>query len=280
VPRFTREVATPDEARRAVAALLPQHPDVLKIAVDHIPLESPRMTPEVIAAIVVAGHASGVRSVAHIGRSADALDAVRGGVDGLLHGVYLEEISDEAVAALAAAHVPVAVTIAVFDTLERFLPDHPVELLPIEKEIARPDTVTALSPIPDSFDRRPMDPFIRAVAAAHDARRANVRKLRAAGVTILAGSDSPNIGHFPGAGLHVELTKLVDAGMSPGEALRAATWDNARFVAGPKADFGVILSGKRANLVLVDGDPVADITATGRIARVFLDGVELQRHPR
>src|SRR5207249_4644069 len=134
--------------------------------------------------------------------------------------------------------------------------------------------------IPTAFERRPMSPFSRAVAAAHDVRRANVRKLRAAKVTIRAGSDSPNVGHFPGAGLHVELTKLVEAGMSPGEALRAATWDNARFVAGPKADFGAILSGKRANLVLVEGDPVADITMTGRIAQVFLDGVALQRHPR
>ena len=280
VPRFTREVATPAEARTAVAALLPEHPDVLKVAIDHIPLEGPCIAPEVVDAIVATGHASGVRTVVHIGRSADALCAAHAGADALLHGVYLEEISDEAVAALAARHMPVAATIAVFDKIERFLPDTRSDLLPIEREMARPATVDALGHMPDSFDRRAVEPFVRAVAAAHAARRTNVRKLRAAGVTVLAGSDSANIGHFPGAALHVELGKLVEAGMSPGEALRAATWDNAHFLAGEAADFGEIAPGKRADLVLVRGNPLAEIGAADQIERVFLDGVALERHPR
>src|SRR5439155_902476 len=99
--------------------------------------------------------------------------------------------------------------------------------------------------------------FQRAAAAAHDARRRNVAKLRAAGVPVLAGSDACNAGDFPGAGLHLELAKLVEAGLTPGEALRAATWENARFLAGESADFGEIAVGKRADLVLVAGDPTA-----------------------
>jgi len=68
VPHLTRQEATPDEARQAVAELLPQHPDVLKIAVDQLPIE-PRIGSDVIAAIAAAGHEQHVRSVAHVGRS-------------------------------------------------------------------------------------------------------------------------------------------------------------------------------------------------------------------
>ncbi len=280
LPRLTRQVATPDDARAAVGALLAENPDVLKVVVDRVPFDGSRLTPDAIAAITAAGHAAGVRSVAHIGRSQDAIDAVRGGVDALLHSVYLEDISDEAVATLAAAHVPVAATLGVFDVAERGLSDRPPDLLPIEREVATAEVLAALASVPSTYDRRPFEPFARAVLAAHDARRRNVARLRAAGVTILVGSDAANGGYFPGAALHVELKKLVEAGMSPGEALRAATLDNARFLAGPAADFGEIAPGKRADLVLVDGYPVARIEDAARIQLVVLDGVPLERHPR
>ena len=68
--------------------------------------------------------------------------------------------------------------------------------------------------------------------------------------------------------------------MTPGEALRAATHDNAHFLAGEQADFGDVAPGQRADLVVVDGDPTADIAATQRITHVWLDGVELLRHAR
>ncbi len=123
--------------------------------------------------------------------------------------------------------------------------------------------------------------FLRAAAAAHDARRANVATLRAAGVPVLVGSDACNPGDLPGAGLHLELVKLVEAGLTPGEALRAATWENARFIGGDAADFGEIAVGKRADLLLVDGDPVDHIGDLGKIAQLVLDGAALTRrtHP-
>ncbi len=279
IPRFTREVATPEEARAAVAALLPERPDVLKIAVDEIPSFEPRIPTVVLAALVAAAHAGHVRAVAHVGRSADALDAVHAGIDALLHDVYVEEISDEAVAAVAAARVPVVATIAIWDAVEASTSGR-LSFLPLEREVGRPAVIAALMSAPATFDPRPFAPFAQTMRSAHLARRTNVVRLRAAGVTILAGSDSPATGLFPGVGLHVELAKLVEAGLTPGEALRAATVDNARFLAGPDADFGEIAPGKRADLVLVDGDPVADIGATMHIASVVLDGVVLERRPR
>jgi imidazolonepropionase-like amidohydrolase len=272
IPRATREVANAEEARAAVAALLPERPDVLKIAVDAGTGGVPCLAQETIAAIADAGHAANIRTVAHVGGSAEVMAAVRGGADALAHAPWREEISDEAVAALAAARIPVTVTRAVFDLLEA----PRSEFLPIEREIARPELLAAFGrPVPG------LDPaFMRLVKEAHEARRRNVSKLRAAGVRVLAGSDACNAAILPGAGLHVELAKLVEAGLTPGEALRTATWENARFVAGDGADFGTIEVGKRADLVLVAGDPTARIADLGRITHVVLDGSVLVRRPR
>src|SRR5262249_17554991 len=116
VPRATREVATPADGRDAVAALLPERPDVLKLAIDAGARgDGPRPPVETIAAITAAGHAAGVRSIAHIGSSSEAVDAVRGDVDALAHAPWREELTDAAVAAIAAARVPVVPTIAVWD---------------------------------------------------------------------------------------------------------------------------------------------------------------------
>src|SRR5262249_52192141 len=116
VPRATREVATPADGRAAVAALLPERPDILKLAIDAgADGDAPGFSVETIAAITAAGHAAGVRSIAHIGSSAEALDAVRGGVDALAHAPWRDELTDETVAAIAAAHVAVVPTLAIWD---------------------------------------------------------------------------------------------------------------------------------------------------------------------
>jgi imidazolonepropionase-like amidohydrolase len=153
------------------------------------------------------------------------------------------------------------------------------EFLPIERAVARADVLGALlapGPTPDATTAA----FMRAAAAAHDARRRNVAKLRAAGVVVLPGSDACNPGNFPGAGLHLELAKLVEAGLTPAEALRAATWENARFLAGDSADFGEIAVGKRADLLLVAGDPTTTVGDLARITAVVLDGTVLERRRR
>jgi imidazolonepropionase-like amidohydrolase len=276
LPRATREVATPEDGRRAVAALLPERPDILKLAIDGGARDDvPCLAPETVAAITGAGHAAGVRSIVHIGSSAEAIAAVRGGADALAHAPWREELSDEAVAVIAAAHVPVVVTLAIWDS-SAVVRAHPSDFLPIEREVARPELMATLLAPPPPLDAA-TTAFLRAAAAGHDARRRNVAKLRAAGVPVLAGSDSANPGQLPGAGLHLELAKLVDAGVAPGEALRIATWENARFLDGEDADFGEIVVGKRADLVLVAGDPTQRIDDLARINRVILDGTPLER---
>jgi imidazolonepropionase-like amidohydrolase len=103
-----------------------------------------------------------------------------------------------------------------------------------------------------------------------------LRQLKAAGVPILAGTDAPNAsGH--GAGLHGELALLVAAGLTPLEALRAAT--SASASAFHLGDRGVIAVGARADLLLVDGDPTTRIESTRKIVAVWKAGHALAPKP-
>jgi imidazolonepropionase-like amidohydrolase len=98
-----------------------------------------------------------------------------------------------------------------------------------------------------------------------------MRDLHAAGVPLLAGTDAPIVRNVPGFSLHDELKCLVDAGLTPAEALRAATLNPARFL-GMKKEMGTVEAGKRADLVLLSADPLADISNTTRIEAVIADG--------
>jgi imidazolonepropionase-like amidohydrolase len=95
-----------------------------------------------------------------------------------------------------------------------------------------------------------------------------LRGLRAAGVSILAGSDTGNLGTFQGYSVHREIELMVEAGIPPWEALRAATTEAARFVG---LDWGVRV-GAPANLIVIAGSPVADIRNTRRIVNVVHRG--------
>jgi hypothetical protein len=97
-----------------------------------------------------------------------------------------------------------------------------------------------------------------------------------AGVIVLAGTDAPMPGVYPGFSLHQELTLLVEAGLSPRAALRSATLQPAHFL-GLAASSGSVAVGKQADLVLLDADPARDIRHTQRIRAVVLDGRLLTR---
>jgi imidazolonepropionase-like amidohydrolase len=95
--------------------------------------------------------------------------------------------------------------------------------------------------------------------------------MAAAGVPILAGSDTPNPWVIPGFGLHDELELLVQAGLTPLQALQAATVNPARFL-GRTDELGTVGIGKLADLLVLEANPLEDITATRRIRAVVADG--------
>jgi imidazolonepropionase-like amidohydrolase len=112
---------------------------------------------------------------------------------------------------------------------------------------------------------------------SYSAAAETVTRLHQVGVPILAGTDANMQPLLPamvlfGSSLHDELENLVAAGLSPVEALNAATVLPAKYFG--LADRGIIKEGMRADLLLVDGDPTTDITATRRITKVWVNGVE------
>ena len=114
----------------------------------------------------------------------------------------------------------------------------------------------------------PVQDLVRPTA---EARRDNVRLMREADVLILAGTDVGNPMLVPGLSLHQELALLVEAGLTPLEALRSATLNPAR-VLGTADSLGTVEAGKLADFVLLDANPLEDITNTRRIRAVVADG--------
>jgi len=100
---------------------------------------------------------------------------------------------------------------------------------------------------------------------------ARTRELNDAGVKLLAGTDMPQAFVYPGFSLHDELALLVRAGLTPLAALRAATYNPAEYL-GALDSLGTISEGKLADLVLLDADPLADISNTRRISAVIANG--------
>jgi imidazolonepropionase-like amidohydrolase len=127
------------------------------------------------------------------------------------------------------------------------------------------------------FWRNAFNASIRNIPNADDRKMRHQRKLEIVGlmhrtgVRLLAGTDAPNPYVYPGFSLHEELELLVQAGLSPLEALQTATVNPAKFL-GKERELGTIEKGKLADLVLLDANPVEDISNTQRISAVVVNG--------
>jgi imidazolonepropionase-like amidohydrolase len=278
-PRIAVQVSSAEQARAAADELAGGGADFVKLIVDRIPADSPRLGAAELRAAVEGAHAHGVRAIAHIGSLEDARDAARAGADAWVHGVYRERLSDEAVAELAGFGIPMVPTLTVFDSYAGF--DDPREPTALERQIATAELLASFDAVPEGDPAvESFAPFLALLRAERQSGPDNARRLHAAGVTLFAGSD-PQSGVFPGAGLHRELAHLVAAGLTPIEAIRAATLLPARFLTRSEREpeFGEVAVGRRADLLLVEGDPSADVAALARIREVILGGVRVERFP-
>ena len=117
---------------------------------------------------------------------------------------------------------------------------------------------------------------VQGSAAGFDEMKRNVKKLFDAGVLLAAGTDAPYPGVFQGEGIHHELELLVEAGMTPLEAIRIATY-NAAVMMKAEDDWGSLQPGRRASVVIVNGNPAQRISDTRKIETVILNGRILDR---
>ncbi|MFD8986098.1 amidohydrolase family protein, partial [Streptomyces sp. NPDC059564] len=231
-----------DQIRRSV--------DYIKIIVDD-PQQpgTAALSPETIAALITRAHGAGLKVIAHAMTPTSIRTAVDAGVDILTHAPIAGALDPGLAAEVAAKDIVVSPTLTMMRGLTAALG---------RKPLFRVMGRLGLMPRMDYAS----------------ARRSTAAHL-AAGVTIIAGTDSnqdPTAPFSPPAGqsLHEELALLVDAGLSPAQALRGATVTAAEVFG--LTDRGVIEGGRRADLLLIDGDPTQDIGATTRIRGVWIKG--------
>ena len=290
-------VAGPQDAAAFVRAQVAHGADYLKMYLeDPAWYGMPALSADTVRALVAAAHASGILAVAHADSAAMARMFIQAGGDGLAHVLgdlgltpaFLADLHRRpafAVATLRATAVLSAPHADEIDADQRDLARHP-RLGPYLDEptraaFTRPgllgDARARGAKAACRGGRLDFDGALRSVAALHEA-----------GIQVLAGTDTnyPETGEgnailkaYAGHGiaLHHELALLVRAGLSPAAALAAATSVPAD--AFGLADRGRVARGLRADLLLVDGDPCADITATRNIAAVWRNGTRLHRQP-
>lgn len=241
--------------------------DYIKLV--YMPYQSriPSLDLPTASAVIAAAHDADLLAVAHISSARAALDLINADVDGLVHIFADEPASDELVRAAKERDVFVIPTLSVLATADQ---SGAGPRLAGDPEIKPYLTDAQTSSLIADFG-------IKVPGMTLDGAIENVRRLHAAGVRILAGSDAPNPGTTYGASLHQELALLMRAGLSTTDALRAAT-------SMPAAAFGLpergrIAPGQRADLILVEGDAKLDIHATRAMRLVLRNGAEVTRDP-
>ena len=260
-----------DEARAAVREMAGRHPDLIKLWLDDIFGTMPKMAPDIFRAAIDEAHRQGLRVAAHLFYLADAKALVAAGVDVLAHSVRDKPVDDELVSAMKSHHVIYIPTLAL-DESQFVYAEHPAWMdEPIFTAAVDPALLaTWLSP-----DYRAKIAGSQSTARnrrAFDLAMHNVKTLHDAGITIALGTDS---GAMPtriaGFGEHRELQLLVKAGLTPAEALVCGTAHSAEVI-GRANERGTLEAGKRADFVVLAGNPLADIRNTTRLSMIWHGG--------
>ena len=269
------EITTDAEARQAVADLAANKVNIVKIWVDDRNGRAPRLSPVLYRAVIDEAHRRGLRVNAHVFYHDDAVDLVAAGIDGLAHLVRDVEMSDALIAEIVKRNVYVNANMSSPRRATQvgsppwLTPADP--MLQLLKESVAPGVIARMEA---AFGKR--DAAAAAVARQqYSILERSLVKLAAAGVKVVLGADTGLEDHFFGLAEHLELQAMVDAGMTPAQGLLAATSRAAEYL--HLDDRGSLVPGKRADLLVIDANPLDDIVNARRISRTFINGVEIDR---
>ena len=267
------EVMTPEAGRQAVREQAALKVDLIKIWVDDRNGRAPRLASEVSHAIIDEAHKSGLKVNAHVFYLSDVQDLTAAGIDGFAHLARDKELDDQTVREIARRGIVVMPTLA---TAER------------ATHTSVPPSMAAWldGPVRGGVPQAMIDAVKAGFAGRDEVTAAgnreryvilqhSVAKLATAGARVALGSDTGTQDNPFGVTDHRELEMLVEAGMTPMQALVAATSTSATYI--KLTDQGTLAKGRRANFIVLDANPLDDITNTRRIASVFVNGREVDR---
>ncbi len=266
---FTQLVSTPAEAHAAMAKILPYKPDLIKAFTDGWRYDTgddlTSMNFATLSAIVEDAHRAGIKVFTHTVTLNGAKIVARAGVDVLAHGVGDAPIDDELVALLKKSGTGYVSTLATYE------PPSARALSPRLLALLAPgDRAFALSAADRPVQHSPSSPVMRRWRFLQE----NVRRLSSAGVPIGVGTDAGVALTYHGWSTLHEMELLVASGLSPLQAITAATGTSARLI-GEDNERGTIAPGKLADLLLVRGSPDQNIEDIEQTSTVFLGGRQL-----
>ena len=266
---------TPEEARAMVQQELAKGSDVLKIWVDDRLGALPKITPELYGAIIDEAHRNNLKVLAHMFYLEDAKELMRRGVDALAHSVRDKEVDEEFLALAKETGVTQVTTLIghygnlTFSQDTSYLDDPGVPLM-----------------IPaDALETLRSEEYQNEMAAGPGMERSrgfyetalkNAAAVAAAGIPIAVGTDSSGASRVQGLWEHREMEHMVKAGLTPMQAIQAATVNGARML-GVEDKYGTLQPGKVADLIVLDANPLSDITNSRKIDAVWMNGKPVDR---
>ena len=268
------KVESAEEARALVRKQLAQKPDLVKIWYIVPKDGGPRDNQQLAKAIIDTAHAGGVRVAVHATQLEAARAVVEVGADILVHSVDDAPVDEAFIALLKEKGTILTTTLTVYEGYAEVLTGAArvidVEAARMSPAVRNTWDELAAAP-PGTIDPAAMQARKDKMLSRIPTMQANLKTLWDAGVIVSAGTDAGNIGTPHGPALHRELELMAEAGLTPGQVLVAATRNAARVFA-QKPDFGTIVPGNRADLLILDADPLADVRALRAIHRVVLGG--------
>jgi len=269
--RFEFETGGAAEARTMVAALADKHVDAVKVVVDDRRGKAVKLPRDFAAAVIDEAHKRHLKALAHIHDLEDARFLVTSGIDMLAHQVRDQEVDDAFIAELKKRNVTIT------STLTRELSDYcwadSPEFLN-DPFLAKFMPAARLAQLRGEFkDRQAANPEILLNRRDFEIAAKNLKKMHAAGVRIGFGTDSGNgnprlEGYFD----HLEMEYMVKyGGMTPMEVITAFSKVNTETL-GVDKDYGTLAKGKVADLLVLDKNPLDDITNTKSLRTVYIGG--------
>jgi imidazolonepropionase-like amidohydrolase len=273
------EVTSPADVDARFALLLPKKPDAIKAILEHggwggLPA-MPTLSDALFDSIAEHAKAAKLPLFTHVWTLEEALTAVRGGTSALAHGVFLGKVSSELIQEMKARHVAYVPTLTVVLASLRVVAGKMPYGAALAKEALHPDLYAALND-PGAKTALATSPMAQLGADVEANALANLKLLADAGLEIGAGTDAGNPFAPHGPGLIYELGLYVEAGLTPAQALHAATQSSAHIL-GVADRSGTLEPGKQADLVIVRGDPSASIADLWKVKTVIKGGVVVER---